>query len=65
MPDHSLPDDPHHLFDEAMRLATELDRAQLYTAAAFAAMAADAIRETISAPGAAQRTSLRTRRYFN
>jgi hypothetical protein len=65
MPDQSLPADPHDLFDVAMRLATELDRAQLYTAAAFAAMAADAILETVREAGAAHQTSLRTRRYFN
>lgn len=65
MADHSLPTDPHFLFDEAMRLATELDRAGLYTAAAFAAMAADAISASVHEAGAAQRTPLRTRRYFN
>ena len=48
-----------------MRLAIELDGAQLYTAAAFAAMAADAIRETMREGGPAHRTPLRTRRYFN
>lgn len=65
MPDQSLPADPHSLFDEAMRLATELDRAGLYTAAAFAAMAADAISATVREAGAVHRTPLRTRRYFN
>lgn len=65
MPDQSPPADPHYLFDVAMHLATELDRAQLYTAAAFAAMAADAIRETMREGGPAHRTPLRTRRYFN
>lgn len=65
MTDQSVPADPHHLFDEAVRLATELDRAGLYTAAAFTAMAADAIRETMREGGAAHRTPLRTRRYFN
>lgn len=65
MPDQPHPADPLHLFDEAMRLATELDRAQLYTAAAFVAMAADAIWETMREGGPAYRTPLRTRRYFN
>ena len=48
-----------------MHLATELDRAGLYTAAAFTAMAADAISETVREAGAGHRTALRTRRYFN
>ncbi len=65
MPDQSLPADSQHLFEMAMRLATELDRAGLYTAAAFAAMAADAIWETMREGGPAHRTPLRTRRYFN
>ncbi len=65
MPDQSLPADPHDLFNLAMRLAAELDRAGLYTAAAFAAMAADAISETVREAGSAHRTPLRTRRYFN
>jgi hypothetical protein len=65
MPDPSLPADPHDLFDAAMRLAAELDRAQLYTAAAFAAMAADAILEAVRVGGAARQTPLRARRYFN
>lgn len=65
MADPSLPTDPQHLFDEALRLAAELDRAGLYTAAAFAAMAADAISAAVREAGAARRTPLRTRRYFN
>jgi hypothetical protein len=56
MPDQSLPADPHYLFDEAMRLATELDRAQLYTEAAVVAMGADAIRETMREGGPAHGT---------
>jgi hypothetical protein len=65
MPDQQRPADPHDLFEVTMRLASELDRAQLYTAAAYAAMAADAIREAMREAGAARRTPLRTRRYFN
>jgi hypothetical protein len=65
MTDHSLPADPRSLFDEALRLATELDRAGLYTAAAFAAMAADAIWAAVREAGAARPTPLRTRRHFN
>jgi hypothetical protein len=65
MPDQSLPTDPHNLFEVTTRLASELDRAQLYTAAAYAAMAADAIWEAMREAGGAPRTPLRARRYFN
>lgn len=65
MPDRSLPVEPHKLLDAAMRLASELDRAQLYTAAALAAMAADAISDALRGTGVARQRPFRTRRYFN